>query len=118
MNSYVRGKCAEFLARMYMRLHGFRIVAQNYITGRGTTAGEIDFIAKRGKLLAFVEVKQRTTVNDAAYAITPAQQQRLIRGAKSFMKNNPQYADCDLRFDAIFIAFPCQIRHIPNAWRE
>ena len=118
MNSYVRGKFAEFLARMYMRLHGFRIVAQNYITGRGTTAGEIDFIAKCGKLLVFAEVKQRTTVNDAAYAITPAQQQRLIRGAKSFLKNNPQYVGYDLRFDAIFISFPLQIRHIPNAWHE
>ena len=118
MNSYVRGKYAEFLARMYMRLHGFRIVAQNYITGRGTTAGEIDFVAKRGKLLVFVEVKQRTTLENAAYAITPTQQQRLIRGAKSFVKNNPQFADCDLRFDAIFVVLPFYLRHIPNAWGE
>lgn len=118
MNSYVRGKCAEFLARNYMRLHGFGIVAQNYITGRGTTAGEIDFIAKRGKLLVFVEVKQRTTLETAAYAITPTQRQRLIRGAKSFLKNNPQYAGFDVRFDAILVTFPFRIHHIPNAWSE
>lgn len=118
MNSYVRGRFAEFLARTYMRGHGFRIVAQNYVTGRGTKAGEIDFIAKRGKMLVFVEVKQRTTLTAAAYAITSAQRQRLIRGAKSFVKNNPQYTDFDLRFDAVLVAFPLSIRHIPNAWSE
>ncbi|MBR6355482.1 MAG: YraN family protein [Alphaproteobacteria bacterium] len=118
MNSYVRGKFAEFLARTYMRLHGFRIITQNYVTGRGTTAGEIDFIAKRGKLLVFAEVKQRTTLENAAYAITPMQRQRLIRGAKSFLKNNPQYAVYDLRFDAILITFPLSVCHIPNAWSE
>ena len=118
MNSYVRGRFAEFLARTYMCLHGFRIVSKNYITGRGTTAGEIDFIAKRGKLLVFAEVKQRSTLENAAYAITPMQRQRLIRGAKSFLKNNPQYAGYDLRFDAIFIALPFAVRHIPNAWNE
>jgi putative endonuclease len=118
MNSYLKGKYAEFLARTYMQLHGFRIAAQNYVTGRGTTAGEVDFIAKRGKLLVFVEVKQRTTLDEAAYAIRPAQQQRILRGARSFVKNNPQYGGCDMRFDAILVALPWHIRHIPNAWHE
>ncbi len=118
MNNYIRGKFAEFVARNYMRLHGFRIVARNYVTGRGTTAGEIDFIAKRGKLLVFAEVKQRATLDTAAYAISQNQQQRLIRGAKSFMKNNPQYQGFDLRFDAILIALPFGLRHITNAWGE
>ena len=118
MNSYAKGKYAEFLARMFMRLHGFRIVARNYITGRGTTAGEIDFIAKRGRLLVFVEVKQRTSLQTAAYAISPNQQQRLIRGAKSFIKSNPQFIGFNLRFDAILICLPFSISHIPNAWTE
>lgn len=118
MNNYARGKYAEFLARCYMRLHGFGIVAQNYVSGRGTTAGEIDFVAKRGKLLVFVEVKQRSSLDNAAYAISPTQQQRLIRGAKNFVKNNPQYHTCDLRFDAILISLPFSIRHITNAWTE
>ena len=116
MNNYKHGKYAEFLARLYMRLHRFRIVARNYVSGRGTTAGEIDFIACRGKLLVFVEVKQRTSLDAAAYAISTAQQQRLIRGAQNFLKNNPQFNTFDLRFDAILIRFPLSIRHIPNAW--
>ena len=118
MNNYARGKYAEFLARCYMRLHGFGIVAKNYISGRGTTAGEIDFIAKRSNLLVFVEVKQRSSLDNAAYAISLNQQQRLIRGAKNFLKNHPQYNGCDLRFDAVLIELPFSIRHIENAWSE
>lgn len=118
MNNYYRGKYAEFIARIYMRLHGFRIIARNYICGRGTTAGEIDFVARRGRLIVFVEVKQRSSLANAAYAIQKNQQKRLIRGAQNFIKNNPQYKNHDLRFDAILVVLPLKIRHIKNAWAE
>lgn len=116
MSNYSRGKIAEFVARMYMRLHGYRIVAQNFTTGRGTTAGEVDFIACRAHTLVFVEVKKRKTVAEAAYAISKQQQQRIIRGAQSFLKQNPQYNDYDMRFDAILVVFPWYIEHLKNAW--
>lgn len=116
MNSYNKGKIAEFMARMYMRLHGYRIIDTNYITGRGSTAGEIDFIAKRWNTIVFVEVKQRESLNNAAYAILPHQQERILRGARSYLQHHPQYRHCQMRFDAILIAFPWQIRHISNAW--
>lgn len=116
MNNYRKGKRAEFLARWYMILHGYRIIARNYVIGRGTTAGEIDFIAKKGKTVVFVEVKQRQTLDSAAYAITHDQQRRLIRGAECFIKNNPQFQRFNLRFDAILVVLPWQIRHIKNAW--
>ena len=44
MNNYRSGKWAEFLARLYLWLQGYQIVAKNIIVGRGTTAGEIDII--------------------------------------------------------------------------
>ena len=116
MNSYIRGKYAEFLARNYMRLHGFSVVERNYVSGRGTKAGEIDFIAKRGKLLVFVEVKQRSTIETAAYSISPQQKQRLIRGAQNFLKNNPQFNGFDMRFDAILVALPFSLQHLKHAW--
>lgn len=118
MNNYYRGKYAEFLARIYMRLHGFKIIACNYVCGRGTTVGEIDFVARRGKLIVFAEVKQRSSIMAAAYAIHKNQQKRLIRGAQNFIKNNPQYKNCDLRFDAILVVWPFRISHIKNAWSE
>lgn len=116
MNSYRSGKWAEFLARLYLRLHGYRIVAKNIIVGRGTTAGEIDIIACKHKCLVFVEVKKRRTLDEAAYAITLKQRQRLIKGAAVFAGNHPKYRGCDIRFDAILVKLPFSIKHLPNAW--
>ena len=50
MNTYRTGLFSEFLARMYLRCHGFRIVKSRYITGRNTGRAEIDIIAKRRNL--------------------------------------------------------------------
>jgi len=116
MNSYLAGHLAESMAQWFMRLHGYRIVACNEITGKGTHAGEVDFIARKGKTLVFVEVKKRSSLERAAYAIKPAQQQRIRNGAAVFLKKNPQYASFDIRFDAILVTFPCSIQHIENAW--
>ena len=66
--------------------------------------------------IVFVEVKQRESLNNAAYAILPHQQERILRGARSYLQHHPQYRHCQMRFDAILIAFPWQIRHISNAW--
>ena len=116
MNNNTAGHLAESMARWFMRLHGYHIVACNEITGKGTHAGEVDFIAKRGNTLVFVEVKKRSDIERAAYAIKPQQQQRIRQGAMAFIKRNPQYMNYDIRFDAILIAFPCTIEHIENAW--
>ena len=110
------GKLAEFLARLWLRCHGYRILAANYRTGRGTHAGEIDIIALRRNTIIFVEVKKRSGLDKAAYAIRPAQQQRIIRGAEAFLQKHPAYQNCDIRFDAVLVSFPLWIRHIKNAW--
>ena len=111
------GYIAEFIARVYMVFHGYRIVAKNIVTGKGTHCGEIDFIACKGRSLVFVEVKKRNSMEDAFYAIKPMQQQRIKNGALAFIKKNPQFRDYDLRFDAILVSFPLQIQHIANAWQ-
>lgn len=110
------GKLAEFWARLWLRCHGYRILAANYRTGRGTHAGEIDIIALRRNTIIFVEVKKRSGLDKAAYAIRPAQQQRIIRGAEAFLQKHPAYQNCDVRFDAVLVSFPLWIRHIKNAW--
>ncbi len=111
------GKIAEFIARCYMRGKGYRIIARNEITGRGTHAGEIDFIALRGNDLVFIEVKKRSSVEKAAFAITPQQQQRIRRGAEAFLQRNPSYRTYNIRFDAILIVPPFYLSHIVNAWQ-
>ncbi|MDD4556049.1 MAG: YraN family protein [Alphaproteobacteria bacterium] len=116
MTNNFSGKYAEFLARLLFRFKGFSILQKNYKTGKGTHAGEIDFIAKKGKLIVFVEVKKRKTLEDASYAIKEAQQQRITNGAKAFLKHNPCYQNCDCRFDAVLVKLPLSIKHLKNAW--
>ena len=110
------GKVAEFMARSYMRCHGYKIIEKNYITGRGTNAGEIDFIAQRNNTVVFVEVKKRQTLEKAAYAISELQKQRILTGAGAFLRNHQKFQNCDVRFDAILIEPPFHICHIKNAW--
>ena len=86
MNSYESGLFAEFLAKMYLRFHGFRVVKSRYITGRNTGRAEIDIIARRRSLMIFVEVKRRPNIDIAWEAITPAQSIRLRRAAENFIR--------------------------------
>jgi putative endonuclease len=67
------GVSAETRAAAYLMAKGYRILAKRFRTPHG----EIDIVAKRRNLLAFVEVKARATLDDAAFAVTPRQQARL-----------------------------------------
>lgn len=116
MNNYKSGKMAEFFARMFLRLKGYHVLCKNYKTGKGMNIGEVDFIARKGKIIVFVEVKKRVSLEMAAYAISENQKKRIIRGAEMFLKQHPQYKNFDLRFDVVLIAFPLKIQHLKNAW--
>ena len=110
------GYAAECLARCFLRLKGYRILAKNYVTGRGTNAGELDIVARKGKTLVFIEVKKRRNLEEAAEAIFETQKQRISKGAEAFLKHHPNYQNHDVRFDAILVKLPFEIRHIENAW--
>lgn len=111
-----QGKFAEFMALQYLRLKGYSLVSCNYITGRGTGAGEVDIIVKNQTTLVFIEVKKRKDLISASYAIQPKQQQRIRRGAEAFLSHHPEYQNFDIRFDAVLIALPFKIEHIENAF--
>ena len=83
-NNYHNGKLAEYIALFYLLFHGYFPVAKNYVTGKGTHAGEVDLIVRKGKTLIFVEVKERRSFEKAAYAISEQQKQRIIHGAEVF----------------------------------
>ena len=83
-----------------------------------TRAGEIDLVARRGRVLVIAEVKARKTYADAAYAIGARQRQRLMRAAEAYRQETPSVAGLDVRFDAILI-LPWRLPvHISDAWRE
>ena len=111
-NTYKSGLRAEFIARMYLRLHGYRILHNRYISGRNTHRAELDIIARRGNTIVFVEVKNRPTISGAWDAITPMQSARLRRAGETYLINHQWTGDA--RFDAIFVC-GWHVHHIKNA---
>jgi putative endonuclease len=106
------GLSAETCAAAYPMAKGYRILAKRFRTPHG----EIDLIAKRRNLLAFVEVKARATLDEAAFAVTPRQQQRIIDAAQGWLIAHPEHAELELRFDAILIAPRRLPRHLLAAF--
>jgi putative endonuclease len=100
------GLSAETRAAAYLIAKGYRILAKRF----RTPYGEIDIVARRRNLLAFVEVKARASLDDAAYAVTPRQQQRIINATQAWLMTHPEHANFDLRFDVMLIA----PRHLPR----
>jgi len=112
-----RGKTAERVAALWLGLKGYGILAKGLKSGRGSGAGEVDLVARRGELVAFVEVKRRATLDQAIESLTPFQRQRIQRAAAAFLARRPELAGCGVRFDMVLIA-PWRLpRHVPDAWR-
>jgi putative endonuclease len=106
------GLSAESRAAAYLMAKGYRILARRFRTPHG----EIDLVARRRGLLAFVEVKARATLDEAAFAVTQRQQLRIINAAQAWLVAHPEHAEFELRFDAILIAPRSLPRHLLAAF--
>ncbi|MBR1123417.1 YraN family protein [Bradyrhizobium lablabi] len=106
------GLSAESRAAAWLIAKGYRILAKRF----RTPYGEIDLVAKRRNLVAFIEVKARASLDDAAYAVTPRQQQRIIAAAQAWLMAHPEHAEFELRFDAMLIAPKSLPRHLLAAF--
>ena len=105
------GRVGETAAAWWLRLKGWRILARRV----RTPAGEIDLIARRGNLVAFVEVKRRKTGEELDYAIDQFRLTRVAAAAESLAHRYLEPGD-DMRVDVILIARGRALRHIENAW--
>lgn len=105
-----RGRRAEWIAAALLAAKGYRIVARR----QKTKLGEIDLVARRGRRLAFVEVKARASVGLCEAAITPEQRARVRRAADRFLARNPALQNCDIAFDAVFVVPGSWPRHIEH----
>jgi putative endonuclease len=108
-----RGVLAESLCRWHLRLRGWKIVASDW----RCPSGEIDILARRGGVLAIIEVKARRDLATAAVSVLPRQRRRIARAASAFLLMRPDLADLVLRFDVMLVAPLRPPRHLPNAWR-
>jgi putative endonuclease len=98
--AYAFGLRAETLAVFYLRLTGWRILARRFLA-RG---GEIDIVALRGNVLAFVEVKARPTLVEAQFALTPQKARRMSVAARRYISRHAWTMNKVWRGDAIFLA--------------
>ena len=85
------------------------------VGGCASTAGEVDNIARRGKVLAFVEVKARATEESAAMSLDAWRLRRVVVAAERLAPRFLKPGD-DVRIDAVFIVPRRLPRHMPNVW--
>jgi putative endonuclease len=104
------GRRAERLAGWWLRLRGWRILG----TRVRTPVGEVDLIARRGRMLIFVEVKARATAADSEAALDEWRLRRVVRAAEALLPRYANEADI-VRIDAMFItpwALPKWLRNV------
>jgi putative endonuclease len=115
MTSHEKGVYAEQLAARFLtNVQNATILEHRY----KTYCGEVDLIViDPQKILIAVEIKQRKTIDDARYAITPHQQKRIIKSMEVFLCRNPTIDYDGMRFDAILFNRDLSERlYMKNAW--
>ncbi len=110
--AYRHGLFAETVAALLLRLKGHRIIARRY----KTPVGEIDLVALKGKRLAFVEVKQRKSFEDAGWSLPTRARRRIVRAAQYWLAGHPNFAGHDIAFDVVLAAPWAMPRYIENAF--
>jgi putative endonuclease len=106
-----RGHWGESVAAWWLRLHGWRIVVQR----AKLKVGEVDLIARRGRTVAFIEVKTRATLGELDTAIDEYRLRRVIAATNALAHKYAPNGE-DIRIDVILIA-PWRLpRHLVNVW--
>ena len=118
MNTKLTGNEGENRAASYLEAKGFEIIERNW----RTKGGEIDIIAFKNDILAFVEVKTlpNGTLDMIQRELNYQKRQRIIKTSKRFLLNHRQYSNSYIRYDVIVIDMPGMepVYHIENAFTE
>ena len=105
------GRRAEAVAALWLQLKGWRILGRRV----RTPLGEVDLIARRGRTLAFIEVKARATPAEADLSLDEFRLRRVAAAAQVLAPRYAQAGD-DIRIDAMFLVPRRLPRHLPNVW--
>jgi putative endonuclease len=109
--AYRRGAAAEWFAAAYLLLKGYRLLARRYVAA----GGEIDLIVRRGRLVAFVEVKARREIAEAETSLLGEKRRRINRAIRHWLRGR-HLPDMSCRADAIYLAPWRWPRHVPGAF--
>lgn len=107
-----RGRTAERRAAWWLRLHGWRIVGERL----RVPAGEVDLVARRGKTIAFVEVKWRDRAEDLDFAIDEYRLRRVAAAAEMLRHRFARPTD-EIRIDVMLLAPKRLPRHLVHVWQ-
>lgn len=107
-----QGRLGEGRAAAWLQLKGWQILDRRV----KTPVGEIDIVATRGNLVAFVEVKWRARKADLDFAIDEYRLQRVAAAAEAVAHTYATDGE-DIRLDVILLAPGAWPRHIVNAWQ-
>lgn len=107
----LRGRQGERIAAWWLRLKGWSILARRV----RTPVGEIDLVARRGALVAFVEVKVRSSEASLAEAVDERRLARVAAAAEIAAANYLKPGD-DMRIDVMLLAPGRRPRHLENVW--
>lgn len=94
------GRQAEDEVASWLQRKGYEILGRRFKTG----VGELDLVVATARRLVFVEVKARSNFIDAAYAMLPRQQARLLRAAHVVLAQHPSWMRPEIRFDVALVA--------------
>ncbi len=111
--AFVAGTQAEAAAEQALVAAGWQVLARR----ARTPAGELDLVVERDGLLAFVEVKARPSLAQAAHALGRRQRERLMAGAACWLADNPGHGAAGMRFDVVLVAADGTVRRIADAFR-
>lgn len=106
-----QGRRAESLAALWLRLKGWRVIARRV----RTPVGEIDLIVRRGRMVAFVEVKARGTADGVGLALDRHRLKRVVAAAEAVAPRFVKAGE-DMRIDAVFVVPGRLPRHMENVW--
>ena len=106
-----RGRGAETIACWWLRLHGWRILARR----ARVPGGEVDIVARRGRVVAFIEVKARASDDAAAFSLDAYRLRRVAVAAERLAPRFMRDGD-DVRIDALFMVPRRWPRHLANVW--
>lgn len=112
-STYQIGLLAEWLCVLRLWLTGWRILARRW----QHPLGEIDLIACRRQVVAFIEVKARKSRAQALESVRPPQRQRIVRAAQAWIGQYPEYAGFCLRFDIMWVTGWPWPQRLSNAWQ-
>lgn len=107
------GRRAETAAALWLQIKGYRIVERR----ARTPACEIDLVARKGRMLVFVEVKSRRTIDAAREAVTPDLRRRLEQAANIWAGRRRDANQLLWRFDMVLLAPGRLPLHVRDAWR-